>query len=416
MMVALLALAVSAGAQTYEKNWFEGLFYGGKLAPCDIYPVPGTPSELVARTAFETNSTTYTAAVLADETLLPTVERVAEERDVGTVIAVSFDHLAGVQNVPSRVINCSGRGIVDAPVDLTASRFGLAHRKNWWGIFYAVSVNGYGVHARPMSRFTAPWLMYGLTTSYAFVAPFFPKGYTDGQRFVLAWDWIGGFEAQPGHFDARLGYIGSQGLYFNAAEDRTRLFLRGMLKAAPETPGLGAPLVSAGIEEIPYADDLKETIGRMGLFARHMTQYTQVEDNPFVPEGYVAAIDLRTAHFQQVGIAKQVDVRVALAAKPSPLVHEALVGWHSPDFDLTRTEEREGGGVAVLGGIVSTAPAWHYDVSPGYKPSISLVAGGSDREGHFDVALRYNPPDTIDIHPYTVGALSFELNFAMTPE
>jgi hypothetical protein len=410
-MIAL-ALALPLALAQSDPNWFEGLFFG---IQCSVDPYEGTPSGAMVARALETNAAPYGVTQLANDLLLPTVGRLAgEEGGKATVAAIRVDNLFSVAQVPTAVGGGCGRNpLAYAPVDLMTNRLGLAHQGRVAGVFYAVSVNGYGVHPLQVTRFTAPYMLFAVNSAYALGAPLLPAGTTPGERFTLTWDWVGGVVLSPASLDLRLGYVGSTGLYTNLDEHRSSVFLRSVLRAAREGQG-SLPFFTAGLQQLPLPESTREQIGRTALFARklrwaNLPSTAPAEQADPASEGF----DLWTAHVEQVGLAEgRFDLHFTAAARPAPLLHEAAAGWHSPGYDPARPQATEGG-FGLWAGVVTLPAARHYGVAPGLKPTVVFDVGGrlDDEGSFFHGGLKVNAPETLDVHPYAVNAVSVFLEW-----
>lgn len=410
-MTGLLLAAHVAHGQDARETWFESAFYG---THCQLSPLPGTPSLALVRQAQQTNAALYGATGFANDTLLPGVARGAEASDDGSATAFVFrvDDLFGVGSVPTALSGCDGGPFANAPVDLMTSDLGIAHRWRRVGVFYAVSVNGYGVHASPTTRFTAPYLLAAVDTAYAFAAPFLPAGDDVGQRFTLTWDWIGGVSLAPGSLDLRLGYVGSRGLYTNLDEERSRLFVRSVVSAVPGAVGTVAdlPYLAAGFDRLPGAQRLEERIGRTRLFGRRLEWWATAPGEDAARTG---RLDLYTAHLEQQGLAAQrLDLKLVAGVAPEPFVHEASLGWHSPGYTTDHRDFAADFGFGVWGGLVWMPPAAAYGVRPGLHPTFTVDLGArlgdssSGDRGYLHAGLRLNDTATLDVHPYAVDAVA----------
>lgn len=270
------------------------------------------------------------------------------------------------------------------------------------------------MHPNQTTRFTAPVMLFSVNSAYALAAPFLPAGETGGQRFNLVWDWVGGITLSPGTVDLRAGYVGSQGCYTNVDERTSALFRRSILQA-PRTPQAIAalPYLAVGVQRLPWPEDLETRIGRTRIFGRQLRWYTLEPRTEPAPDdadtGTGGGFDLRTVHVDQMGLfAGLVDLRFTAAARPSPLVHEALLGIHTRGYDGFEASERTGGAGLWLG-MVQMPAARHYHVAPGPKPTLVVDVGAPigdkyEARGYGHIGLRINHADLLDIHPYAVGA------------
>ncbi|MFT4622651.1 MAG: hypothetical protein ACI8PZ_001307 [Myxococcota bacterium] len=433
-----------AAAQVAHGAWFENAFYG---IQCDLETVKGTPSEVLVQQALVTNAATYGAAQFADEILLPNVSRMARESYDGkaAIGVIRADSIFGIENIPAR--GCGNRGgMVNAPVDLMTNRLGLAWQGKYIGVFYAVTVNGYGIHPLQISRATAPYMLFVTNFGYGALAPLLPAGTDVGERFTMTWDWIGGLVFAPGGLDVRLGYVGSKGFYSNVDEEKTSIFLRSVLQASPLTGKLNnLPYLMTGLDQLPIGEDAMEKVGRTRIYGRRLRWYTipgapldqlvsgttstSTGSTPTIPTtgttGTSAAgdggggvrdahFDLYTFHIEQIGLANGwLDLKLIGASRPAPLMHEASVGVHSPGYDTYRPGEMDEAGFGVWVGVVTMPPAWHYGSAPGPKPTLVIDAGGplSTTAGYIHGGVRMNQTEVLDIHPYAINAVSVFLEY-----
>jgi hypothetical protein len=116
---------------------------------------------------------------------------------------------------------------------------------------------------------------------------------------------------------------------------------------------------------------------------------------------------------------KWIDVHAAYALTPTPLVHEARVGLHTPGFhwipDADSDEDRPVAGVLVTGGVVRLPALYYYGVEGGAKKSFraeaqaNLTSDGSVMG--LNLSLRYNEPDTLATFPYAQDAWNLYFSF-----
>ncbi len=442
MRAALALLLALLPAPARAGNWFEELFYG---MSCEIEALGGTPGRAIVDQAVATTATLHDAVAAVEDIGFPEARRVQEEDGKATVFLVRADNLFNAAHLPARVTDTTltGTGCQGpyrwAPVDIMANRLAVVHRgRKALGWYYAVSVHGYGVHASTTTRFSAPWMLFGVNTAYAFLAPFLPAGETLGDRFSLRWDWVGGLSWTQKGLDARLGYVGSRGLYANLDEQKTALFLRGVLRRNTRLDEvMEVPLARAGLARLPWPEDWEEKIGRTRLFGQTLrwyaleegtgggtgtgtgTTFTETTDAAPAEDERVRAIDLRTIHLDQMGLLGGVlDLRLAGMVQPQVLLHEASVGLHSRGYQGFDRENRTYG-AGIWAGMTRLPAASWYGVAPG--PKLMVMASGTarvgnpydDLQGYVVLHAAMNAAEVLDVHPYAVNAPQVFLEYVV---
>jgi len=424
----------AAAAQESEGLLFEQAFFGVR---CGISPLPGTPSLTLIREAQQTNAATYGALEFAESTLIPAARRAAGEEWDGeaTVFALRVDNLFGVAHVPSLIVpgkvasDCDPSGWVSAPADLMSNRLGFARQWRYGGLFYAVSVNGYGIHANQDTRIGAPYMLFAVNSMYAFAAPFLPAETRTGQQFTLTWDWVAGARFTPGSLDLRAGYLGSEGFSADIAERNTGLFAGAAALPNGETDlsSKTLPWLLAGIERVPLPTDLTDRIGATGLLLRRVrwvapiaqtltstTDTTGTTDTTAAStDDPIPSVDFYSAQIEQRGLwDDHVDIRVIGGAAPEPFLHEASITYRSDDYDTLPDSHRDAGWAATVGVITMPEAAW-YGIEPGLKPLVSVAFRGENDDGSkIGGGLRLNDSATLAVHPYAVNAVSVFIDWS----
>jgi hypothetical protein len=427
LVLLLLGLAGTARAQEVLP---DGLLLDYLFSTrCAVAAAPGTPSITLVQEAQQTNAATYGALQFANDTLIPRVQAASDEEWDGEAIvfALRADNLFGVATVPAMTVpsditsDCKASDWVAAPADLMTNRLGFARQWKNGGFFYAVSVNGYGLHTSQDTRFGAPYMLMAVNMAYAFGAPLLPAGTRVGQRFTLTWDWVGGARFTPGSLDLRAGYLGSQGFYSNIAEQRSSLFVGSAFTALPkDLSSASLPWVLAGLTRVPLPDELVEKIGRTRTFARRLRWVSPVSTagvaNAAAAEALRAAapsLDVWTGHIEQVGLMEDhLDVRVVGGLAPTPFLHEASVGWRS-DGLTPESEFEDDFGWGISAGVVTMPAAAFYGIQPGPKLALSATIGGeASGGGSLMGGLRLNQTELLDVHPYAVNAVSVFIDWS----
>ena len=412
MTALLLALGLAGTAQAQDGPWWTR---------CNEYTaLEGLPSGAIRDRALADNAQLFGVVETASADLFPLLDA-GDDDDTRAAFEIGMRSLYGAEHVPASVqgVDC---GPALAPVDIYTSSFGVGVRAGRVGAFYATSVQGGMTTMNPVVRGFGTWLGSSLGMLYAPVAPVVGAGGNDRFR----WDWMAGVQARPGTLTARVGWIGSKGLYTNVDERFTRLFLRSAIRpfadeAREQSTAVALlPYVKGGVDRLPLPDDVRAAVGSTRLYGRKLAWYTRpAPPPPEVEDGdprEAVELNMTSGHIEQYDIRGLFDLRASWTLQPQSQLHEAIFAVHTPFYGTPEEAGDPGALVArVEVGATQVPAAWYYGVSPGMKPTLAVDAGwGNPHTGSFArVKARMNHADVLDVFPYAVGALSLHLEFGI---
>lgn len=162
------------------------------------------------------------------------------------------------------------------------------------------------------------------------------------------------------------------------------------------------PYLKGGVQKL-LLPGVGKKVGRLSAFARQMDFLNGADTGTRATDE-----KLGTAHVAQEGIAELVDVHLAYAWVPTPLLHEARIGIHSPDF-ATTIQDSHGPKVRATGGMVRMPedPSLQVEGGARFSGSFEVVAASVSRRqaGRFVVAAKMNDPEVLAMFPYAEDAL-----------
>jgi hypothetical protein len=330
------------------------------------------------------------------------------------------NYLYSAVNVPG--LEEGGRYVL-APVDLTAHNLAVqlctsSDREAFAACaFYSSSVTAGFLPSDGNDRFVL--FFGGLTMPLAghLVAPLSVAGVTQARTGLTSFQFsvIAGGTLRVGDWlSARGGVVGAieqRGFYGNVYSDKTKLFATAAL-----TDGFGdLATFLAGLDQLVLpvgeARDVARTIGATTLYARQARFVVPqlAQDVRGTATDLTGRFDLWTAHFEQLNIADAFDVMVAYAVKPTPLLHQLMLGVHSPKA-ATVVRTREGQGfVGASGGVVSLPNLPFYGIEGGRRFAFSIEGGAASKDFGAKVAVRLNDPEVLTYFPFAQNSLNFYL-------
>lgn len=192
--------------------------------------------------------------------------------------------------------------------------------------------------------------------------------------------------------------------YTNATLPKIYTVLSAAL--GPET---GLAYLSGGLADLPELLPLRRSL--TSLLARQiLLDVPRATDDAGVPaETTPRRVALRTLHLEEKNLASLFDVRLVAALPPYPVLHEAQVGVHTPDYHGTSAKTADGAprkpatfGAGVSAGVVNMPDMRYLAVSGGPKLSFSAEV----RAAFARLAVHRNDPDALAMYPYGVDAWS----------
>ncbi len=362
--------------------------------------LPSAQRDLMFRAATD-NTNLYGAVGTAERVVLPLLH----EHEGMKLLVFESHALAGALHVPAVAAGDCANEALRAPVDLTASSWALAWSAGDVGVFYNASVTTAYPQASGASRALFDSLNTLSAIYYGIAAPFFPTGGEVTDTGVATWDWIAGLEATPGTVAIRAGYVGSRGVYFQAAERRSGAFFG----AAANQSFANLPYLRGGVERLRI-EKIEEKVGQSSLFARKLVLPGALGGDP------EEAPDFWTGHVAQEGMGRVVDIWATYAVKPTPFLNELRLGGHSPNF--TDRDERDGDwAFRGTAGFVTMPERLDLATEGGRRFSGSLEANYRFESRRafslLEASLRYNDPQVLALFPYAEDALDvyFLLSF-----
>lgn len=409
-MIALLLAMTWASAQENEVStdapwWFSCAEYTA---------LEGLPSNDIRDRAIRDNAQLYGVVETAEMDLFPVIDA-GDIDDSRVAFEVGMRSLWTAERVPSfQVNNCSQPA--HGSVDVFTSSFGIGFRAGPIGAFYATSISGTMQTTNPLARATLTYFGSGFGMLYAPIAPFVGSGGND--RFRM--DWLAGLQAKPGPLTARIGYLGSKGLYTNIDEEFSSVYLRWALQ--PVAQGTKLPYIISGLDRAPLPKDIREVAGSTRIFGRRLKWYVPVPRPEAPPPDEQnrndTDINFTSGHIEQYDIVGLFDVKASWAFEPESVLHEALFSVHTPYYQSIDIADAGDFG-ALTGriqvGVTHMPAAWYYGVGESTRPTFALDAGwGNPMAGSFAlVRLRYNHADVLDVFPYAINAMSIQFEFGI---
>jgi len=322
MIAAILTIAL-AGAQEFNYD------VDGDANDCqNNAPIAGTAGWRNAQAAISTNAQTFGAAQFAERNIFPQLAAGDSESAGAGALEESF--IFGAARVPSMELGYPFMGcptdlrISTRALDLGAASFGLGGRYKRVGFFYAASMaySGTAFH-NPFTRsmLTMGYLMYGIVG-----AAFAPLVQVDESQGLATYvtDYIVGLNVDAEVADVNVGYVGSRGFYSEIEEKRAGLFL--------------ATLFQDNFSALPYLrgglSGLDTAAGLSSLYVRKLpfTSLAGTDVDGTRGESTGASEEFLTSHVKQRDLFGFLDLEAAYAFRPTPLLHEAQVGFHNPDY------------------------------------------------------------------------------------
>ena len=392
-MIGLLLLAGAAQAEVLDLD--KDIY---QCTPDDMAPIWGSAGYSNALEAFRTNATTWSSTRFAEEKLLSHTE--ALDGEDGGVFAWQFDLSYNVARLPVYSKDAGAEcpweyRISERVIDMQAHNLGVAFRVGRVGAFYASSVT-FGAPAQdPFSRGML-WSMGA--PIYAFVplmtAPLTGSFQNQIGASAYAQEYILGLSADLDVADLNVGYTRSRGLYASAFEKRLGLYGTLVLRDRLSTIGQA----EAGLRRLTIADGA----GATSLFGRALP-LTESVDTDAADDQPGVIQQLLTGNVVQEGIGGYVDLDVAYAVSPEPLLHKALIAVHSVNF-------LENGGLRLQGGMVTLPRMAWYGVDGGRFPSVRADGDFRLLDGDADVlvnaSLLYNDAEQLALYPFAENAIS----------
>ncbi|MEY3210054.1 MAG: hypothetical protein RIT28_535 [Pseudomonadota bacterium] len=422
MTAAWLLLSTFAWAQNQG-----GFIYGtpGTRNDCEgNAPIAGTAGYRNARAAITTNSQVFSAATFAERELFPLLAQAAQADTDGRFAVSLYEQAAtfGVTDVPTVETSypfgsCPQEyRLAMRPLDLGAGAFGFAGRLGRLGYFYSSSVafsaTGFGgSYTRAMM--SASYMIY--LPAAVMLAPL--NWDEDFGVSTISSDFIAGASYNGALGSVYAGYVSGRGGYLHFGEDRLGGFASALAdRGLDERPAY----LSAGFKGV------QTPVGRTALYGRKLPitappgyaeQPTVDEDGndttAVLPiEAEPPRVPLRTVHLQQYDLFGRLDVLAAVSWSPEPIVHEAMLGLHSPGFG----EAEAGWSLRV--GTAALPDMYYYGVEGGNYVSARAEfygrmddddGGGSTR---LEGSILYNDAEQLSLYPYARGALSANIRVA----
>lgn len=174
-------------------------------------------------------------------------------------------------------------------------------------------------------------------------------------------------------------------------------------------PQQGLAYLSGGLSELPELLPLRRTL--TSLVARQiLLDVPRTTDAAGAPTTTTPSrVALRTLHVDEKNLASLFDVRLVAALPPYPVLHEAQVGIHTPDYHGKDEKPADGAprkpptfGAGAYAGVVNMPDLRYLAVAGGPKLSFSAEV----RAAFAKLAIHRNDPDALAMYPYGVDAWS----------
>lgn len=400
MIALLLALSGAASAQALLHDTVSCL-------QDNASPVAGTSGVENALSALRVNAQTYSATRFAEDRLFPAWgELQAGDDDRAFRLAYEHNQNLGVAGVP---LWFSDEECPDeyrfsvSPVDLYATNFGAVGRWGQLGFYYTASVT-FGTTALATARYrTGTHFLMPMLTYFGLYSAALSGGSQVVQgTSAYALDWLGGATWDNPYAQARVGYARSKGLHVSLRQPQSRLFANGVVRDGLST----LEQYAAGVERLGFGG-ASEVIGVSSLFARGVPLTDDDSDQ--------GALLLRTGHLDQQDIGGWVDLSAAWATAPEPLLHQAVVAVHNPEFNDPEAALSASGSWRLAVGMLRMPTQWYYAAPGGpvvtARFELASPAGGENARGLFRFSISYNDPEQLTLFPFAQDAAAVKLAY-----
>jgi len=372
-------------------------------------PIAGTAGFENARAANETNALAYGATGYLQHVVLPQLNdararaKADGEKGWHGSGGYRFRHTAKAAVVPTYEVSSgcpADLRISERPLDLGSVNLGIAASNGTIGLFYTSSiVYGYTPSWDPRERFLYGMTGYVYGSVGAVLAPLAgsDQAFGEGVSAVQTDFVVGGIADLPG-VHARVGWVGSQGLYADVEAD-VPVFVTAMI----DEPSL-SNLFQGGVRR------LKTSAGATSLYAKNQPVRPLPVLNPggsgFAGDS-TGGFNFTTGHVVQENLSQVFDVQAAVAVAPRPLLHEAQVGLHSK---VDEDGKAKGVDYLVRGGVVQLPDMWFYGVQGGLRPTFRAEVGLAISEDQGAASVRYlvmmNDPEQLLLFPFAYNAVT----------
>ena len=402
----MIALLLASAAFAWDIDWVQ-------CTNDDARPIAGTAGYENGLSALRTNAMTYSATQFAERELFRGWSREDSKGQFVYEIRQSYNVArVSVYQTDAEYGECPEKyRFSNRQLDLQSMNLGYQARFGRFGLYYAAGVT-YGTLAEdPMMRIMLWGFGAPMATGPALIfAPLTGSWQNNVGASAFAMDWIGGLTADATVADLRVGYTRSAGIHLSATNDTLGLFGNTVVR-----PGQPLGQFAAGTRQTGWGK-ASESIGRTSVFARGLP-LTEAVRSAVTGDVRGGVDQLLTGHLEQTDLGGTVDVAVAYAFAPTPLVHEAQVAVHSKGFHGRYEDgevfEAEETAWRVQGGIVQLPAQWYYGLAGGTFPTARaelLFRGGSETESFEGVAaLLFNDPEQLALFPFARNAVTLKL-------
>lgn len=180
-------------------------------------------------------------------------------------------------------------------------------------------------------------------------------------------------------------------------------------------------LLKGGVDRFDLSDlgqeEVGKKVGATSAFYRDLP-YGQASSDEEGKETFRTR--LRSGHLYQEDIARVLDVRLAYAISPTPVIHEAMVAIHNPGYFRRRNAllDETDGEFRLAGGVVQLPDLYTLGVEGGSFVSFRADAAvdfsdelGNGFGGAFQFGIQYNDAEQLALYPFARNALSYSIQF-----
>lgn len=409
-LISSPASAQDVGSRLCPK--FKDLF--GREHPALVH---GTVGRNTGLAAISRNAQIYGIANEMSRTVLPWLDTTKQPIVIHYGLTTTFGALRAP--ICSNVSNEYGPrySLQMAKLDLGTFSAGAGGRMGPFSVYYGVSASVHTVAEdwgnRVWGAMTVPFLASAMAP---FVAPFKRDFVRDD--FSLTLDFIAGLQYHSPVGAIGVGYLGSQGIFTNFSEKHIRAFAGLVVNRLEDAANI--PYLALGFESLDWlvGRDGAKSIGHTKIFGRKL----QFPAAPPPGAAVTSAItegtkpsDFITAHLEQTAIAQHLDVHFTYAAKPTPSIYEAALGYRVGDELPNKSSDADGEPkeqfFRLLVGFVKLPDLWFYGVQGGIKPRVSIQTSGiipwAPGAGYVPLvlALGINDPELLAAFPYAYNAV-----------
>jgi hypothetical protein len=435
-LVLACALPAKAHAQLFDASIPECPLSGYDLKDNILRDSLGYQLALLAK---DTTTKTYGAVSVLEEQM-----RWDDAPGFQTFIYASMGQYTDIAKIPMTHYSSSCPGIYHMPFGVYHSNYVLAFRQQErdyaFTFFYSGSI---------VASTYAPLIPlnedYGAVISAGLMAPIlapllvFGNENAPGEIDFVEADFIIGAEYDSDYLGVALGYVGTNGLYWNVDQDKLWMFLQGTLQ--DQGFGWSVPYLKFGFKDVDWSwlthGDRPDVSGKRARkrpsAARpksgfdlegvgHSSLWLRKLDNlntfallaPGLGGSVREQVAVWTNHFKHQEIFNVMDIKGAFVLSPEVALRDWEVNLHYRYGD-DGSDSGPRDALAMYLFVEGEAGMYFFDAQPyyGLRGSQSLVldfaAGFGFDAAKLSLRASHNTPEILDLMPYARDAWKFQL-------